>query len=260
MDSDAKLIADSADGGASEQPVSGLDVTATHETTPNGKASTDELARIRQEALNIGYGKAMAKAQKEWASKEAKVRGQVLEELGFSSDDEVAKWKESRAAAEEKRPEHERRIRDSERQLKDLQTRLSESQKTHDTLAEKWFGEFKARVASGIARHANLHPDADDDLDAFLERSIVTPDGDDSDRLVFRSRGEEIDMKDKDAAKKIAAHVTKFKPLWIRPTLGRGAGTSQLRPSNGNGRQLSPAEVRQAFIEETMAAIPLTKR
>lgn len=256
---DVAQATDSADGGASEQPGNDIGVVVSKET-PSGKASTDELARIRQEALNIGYGKAMAKVEKEWTSREAKLRGQVLQELGFSSDDDVAKFKESRQAEEKKQPEHERKYREADRQLRELQSKFDESQKTRDVLAERWFSEFKGRLSSGIARQVDLHAEAEDDLDAFLDRSIVTPDGDSGDKLVFRDRDVEIDMSDREATKKIAAHVQKYKPLWIRPTLGHGAGTSQPRPSNGNGKKLSPAELRQAFIEETVASMPMIKR
>lgn len=250
-----------SNAGAQEQAGSGHDAATTESAkgASNGGADAGESARV-QNAINIGYGKAWAKAEKLWAEKEAKLRGQILGELGFSSEEEATRFRESRAQEESKRPEHERKLREYDRAIKDYQAKLAEAQKTHDTLSERWFGEYKGRLTSNIARQVNLHPEAEDDLDAFLDRSLVTPEGDAGDRLVFRDRDVEVDMSDADAVRKIVEHVQKRKPIWIRPTLGQGGGTSQPRPQNGEGRQMTAKEAREAFIRETIAAMPLIKR
>lgn len=221
----------------------------------NGKTQTTDANHV----FATGYGKGREAAEREWKAREAKLRAEILRDLGMESDADIAAHKEARKKAEESQPEYVRRARESERKALDATTRLAEMEKARDEWVDRWFTAYRSGIASELAIAANLHAEARDDLDSYLDRCLTCEK--EGEPLTFRDGEVSVDMDDPKAMEKLAGHVAKRKPLWVKPNMASGGGTSMVRaPNVGGGKPLTPREARDQFARETVQALGIVRK
>lgn len=241
-----ELTTGNANGGVDKTPGS------AHSSAGNadGAFTADDVNRARQEGVQMGLGKGRSQVERDLP---AKIRKEVLTELGFESDEDVQQFIKSREQGVSKANDVEKQLKSYQGKLKDYEQKLAESNGVVEQWHKRWLGEYTGRIGVAIAHRVNLKEEYEDDLSRLLRDSLRLPEGEES-TMRFVYEKEDVDLAATGSIDKIASYLLKRKPGWVKPVPGmQSSGYAPARQPGPVGGEIERPETTEEFVRRNMA-------